>query len=252
MNQHTSVAVIIVNYNGGKIVLRCLEYLRSQTLCPNRILLVDNASQDNSIAVIKETFPEVEIMEASVNLGFAKANNLAVRKCGDCDWIALLNPDAFPEPDWLENLIKAAKQNPEYSFFGSTQFKHGTKDVLDGTGDVYHVSGQSWRRDFGYSIKNTEKRTGEIFSPCAAAALYKREAFLKVGGFDENFFCQIEDVDLGFRLRLVGYKCLYVPNAVVWHIGSAFTGKDNRLALYFAHRNMVWTYCFGDIFHNIY
>jgi len=242
VKEPSSVAVIIVNFNGGEIVLRCLESLKSQTLRPNRILLVDNASKDNSLAVIEETFPEVETIPSKKNLGFAAANNLAVQRADDCRWVALLNPDAFPEPDWLENLIKAAEQNPDFSFFGSTQFKYGTQDLLDGTGDVYHVSGQSWRRDFGYSIKDTENRVGEIFSPCAAAALYRREAFMEVGGFDENYFCQIEDVDLGFRLRLVGYKCLYVPSAVVWHIGSAFSGEDNRLALYFAHRNMVWTY----------
>jgi GT2 family glycosyltransferase len=238
----SKVAVIIVNYNGGEIVLRCLESLKSQTLHPNRILLVDNASQDNSLALIEKTFPEVEIIHSTKNLGFAAANNLAVQKADNCRWVALLNPDAFPEPDWLEILIKTAENNPDFSFFGSTQFKYGTKDILDGTGDVYHVSGQSWRRDFGHSLKNTEKRTGEIFSPCAAAALYKREAFLKVGGFDANYFCQIEDVDLGFRLRLAGYKCLHVPEAIVWHIGSAFSGENSRLKNYFVHRNMVWTY----------
>lgn len=241
-NELKKIAVIIVNYNGGEIVLRCLEHLRSQTFRPKRVILVDNASQDNSLATIEERFSEVEIISSSTNLGFAAANNLAVKKALDCDWIALLNPDAFPEPDWLENLKNAANQNPDFSFFGSTQFKYGTRDIIDGTGDVYHVSGQTWRRDFGYSIDNAGNKMGEIFSPCAAAALYRRDIFLEVGGFDEKYFCQVEDVDLGFRLRLMGYRCLYVPDAIVWHIGSAFTGKNNRLALYFAHRNMVWTY----------
>ena len=242
MSGHTNAVVIIVNYNGGEIVLRCLEALKRQTLSPHRILLVDNCSQDKSVSQIEKQFPEVEIMEASVNLGFAKANNLAVRECGDCNWIALLNPDAYPEADWLENLIIAAKQNPEFSFFGSTQLKYGSKDKLDGTGDVYHVSGVSWRRDMGYSAKETKREFDEIFSPCAAAALYLRKAFMAVGGFDENFFSHMEDVDLGFRLRLAGYKCLHVPNAIVWHVGSAFFGKNSRVADYFVHRNMVWTY----------
>jgi GT2 family glycosyltransferase len=242
MNRHTRVAVIIVNYNGGEIVLRCLEALRKQTLRPHRILLVDNASRDHSLAVIEGTFPEVETIPATKNLGFAAANNLAVQKAGDCRWVALLNPDAFPEPTWLENLVKATERFPQHSFFGSTQLRYGACDELDGTGDVYHVSGMSWQRDFGLPASKNMRGFDEIFSPCAAAALYLREAFLQAGGFDEAFFLQLEDVDLGFRLRLLGYRCLHVPDAIVHHMGSAVLGKNSESADYYVHRNMVWTF----------
>lgn len=237
-----NIAVILVNYNGGDIVIQCLEALMRQTIRPHRILLVDNASQDNSLAVIEETFPEVETIPLTKNLGFATANNRAVQKAGDCHWVALLNPDAFPEPAWLENLLKAAGRFPQYSFFGSTQLRHGADDLLDGTGDVYHVSGMAWRRDYECFVSEHPRGFDEIFSPCAAAALYQREAFLKAGGFDEAFFLQLEDVDLGFRLRLLGYQCLHVPDAVVHHMGSALSGGDSPTVDYHAHRNMVWTF----------
>jgi len=242
MNRLKSVAVIIVNYNGGEIVLRCLEALKHQNLRPHRILLVDNASQDNSLAVIEEAFPEVETVPSTKNLGFAAANNIAVKEANDCNWVALLNPDAFPEPNWLENLMKATEHYPDYSFFGSTQLKYGIEDKLDGTGDVYHVSGMSWRRDFDCPASGISRGFEEIFSPCAAAALYQREAFLKAGGFDEAFFLQLEDVDLGFRLRLLGYRCLHVPDAIVHHIEPTILGKNSKTADYYAHRNMVWTF----------
>lgn len=242
MKDHLKVALIIVNYNGGQTVIECLESVSRQIFRPHRIIVVDNASTDTSLSIIKKRFPEVETISNDVNLGFSVANNLAVREAHDCQWVALLNPDAFPDPKWLENLMEVAGEKPEYSFFGSTQIKYEDQERMDGTGDVYHVSGMSWRRDFGCLRSESKRGYDEIFSPCAAAALYKRDAFLEVGGFDENFFSQIDDVDLGFRLRLSGYKCLHVPNAIVYHIGSASFGKNSQLTDYYAHRNMVWTF----------
>jgi len=242
MRDQAKVALIIVNYNGGQTVIKCLESVNRQVFRPHRIIVVDNASCDTSLFTIKKRFPEVEIIRNNTNLGFAVANNIAVREAYNCHWVALLNPDAFPDPTWLENLIAVAEEKPDYSFFGSTQLKYEDQERIDGTGDVYHVSGMSWRRDFGCLKSENIRGYDEIFSPCAAAALYKRDAFLEVGGFDENFFSQIEDVDLGFRLRLSGYKCLHVPKAIVYHIGSASFGKNSQLADYYAHRNMVWTF----------
>ena len=115
--------------------------------------------------------------------------------------------------------------------------------VLDGRGDAYHVSGLAWRIDHGAHAVSHSVAVSEVFSPCAAAALYRRSALLEVGGFDEDFFCYVEDVDLGFRLRLAGHKALYVPDAVVHHVGSGMTGgQHSNFAVYHGHRNLVWTY----------
>ncbi len=236
------VAVVIVNWNGGRFLERCLSMLETQTFAPQEIILVDNASTDSSIEIARR-FPDVCLLAQQDNLGFAKANNLAVsRTSADVEWIALLNPDAFPGPRWLEALISAVQAHPDFDIFGSRLLSATAPATLDGTGDVYHVSGLVWREDHGRTDDISVHESREIFSPCAAAALYSKRAFVDAGGFDEEYFCYVEDVDLGFRLRLFGHRCLYVPKAEVFHMGSATTGRHSDFAVYYGHRNLVWTY----------
>jgi GT2 family glycosyltransferase len=237
------IAVIIVNFNSGTLLLECLDHLRAQTRQPERIIVVDNASDDGSADGLANDYPEVELIRCQHNLGFAGANNLAAQQAPDMDWLALLNPDAFPEPDWLTQLLTAVGFHPDCAAFGSRLLNADNPQQLDGTGDVYHVSGLAWRRDHGRAAHAGVNEAGAIFSPCAAAALYRRSAFTEAGGFDEAYFCYFEDVDLGFRLQLLGYQCRYVPTAVVRHIGSAVTGRHSVFSLYHGHRNLVWTYC---------
>jgi GT2 family glycosyltransferase len=236
------VAVVIVNANAGAYLEQTLAALDRQTLPPRRVIVVDNASVDGSADGIEERHPAVEVQRLTTNLGFAGGNNLGARDAEDCRWVALLNPDAFAEPDWLERLVDAAETNREYSFFASRLLQAQSPDILDGTGDVYHVSGLAWRRDHGRRVDERQLERGEVFSPCAAAALYERDAFLEVGGFDENFFCYFEDSDLSFRLRLAGRRCLYVPEAVVHHVGSATTGRESDFTIYHSCRNLAWAY----------
>ena len=242
MNNSVKTAVIVVNYNGRGFLDRCLDSLRCQTFSHFQIIVVDNASNDGSADGIEERFLGIEVIRSGENIGFAAANNLAVQRVEGCKWIALLNPDAFAEPDWLMTLHRAAKENPQYSFFGSHMKQYDSPGRLDGTGDTYHLCGLAWRRDYGISEDQIPRSMGEIFSPCAAAAMYRRDVFLDAGGFDESFFCYFEDVDLAFRLRLLGQRCLYVPSAKVEHVGSATTERQSDFAVYHGHRNMVWTY----------
>jgi GT2 family glycosyltransferase len=237
------VAVIIVNFNSGALLGDCLRHLRAQTRRPEQIIVVDNASRDGSADRLEQDYPEVELVRLERNLGFAAANNLAARRAGEVEWLALLNPDAFAEPDWLERLLAAAAACPDCASFGARLVDAHDPGRLDGTGDVYHPSGLAWRRDHGRLLAEGEGEAGDIFAPCAAAALYRRTAFFEAGGFDEDYFCYFEDVDLGFRLRLLGYGCRYVPDAVVRHVGSAVTGRRSAFSLYHGHRNLVWTWC---------
>ena len=157
--------------------------------------------------------------------------------------MALLNPDAFPEPGWLEALVVASQLYPDVVAFGSRQMMYGADKKVDGLGDVYHLSGLVWRRGHGRELRIVDTNSHEIFSASAGAALYRREALVDVGGFDEDFFCYLEDVDLGFRLRLAGGRSMYVPDAVVQHVGSATTGgQHSDFSIYHGHRNLVWTY----------
>lgn len=234
------VAVVIVNWNGEPFLGRCLSALQEQTVVPHDIILVDNASNDSSLDIVKE-FPDVHLLALTQNLGFARANNIAVQSLSpSVEWVALLNPDAFPEPNWLKELLLAACANEEYNIFGSQLVVADNPSELDGAGDAYHISGRVWRIRNGIKALSGE---GEIFSPCAAAALYRQSAWIEVGGFDEDYFCYLEDVDLGFRLRLAGHRCLYVPSSVAHHLGSGTTGgQHSDFAAYHGHRNLMWAF----------
>jgi GT2 family glycosyltransferase len=236
------VAVVIVNLNAGPLLGRSLAAVGGQTVPPTRTIVVDNGSTDGSADGIEERYPGVEVLRLGENRGFAGGNNVGVQAAADCDWIALLNPDAFPEADWLAALLEATRRRPEFAFFGSRLLQADAPERLDGAGDAYHVSGMAWRRDHGSPAAEAGRTEHEVFSPCAAAALYRRDAFLEDGGFDERFFCYYEDNDLSFRLRLAGHRCLYVPDAVVHHVGSAIAGADSEFTVYHSQRNLVWTF----------
>ncbi len=237
------VIVVIVNWNGEQFLDRCLTALLAQTVTPYEIILVDNASTDGSLEIVGR-FPSVRLMALNENTGFARGNNLAIEAASkESEWIALINPDAFTAPRWLETLLAAAESKPGFDVFGSKLLNASAPLLLDGAGDAYHVSGLVWRMGHGIFASALQGSECEIFSPCAAAALYRRSALLEVGGFDEDFFCYVEDVDLGFRLRLAGHRCLYVPLSVVHHVGSGTTGGQNSdFSVYHGHRNLVWTF----------
>jgi GT2 family glycosyltransferase len=236
------VAVLIVNWNAGPLLARCLECLFRQTRVPDRILVVDNASTDESLARSATQLARADVIRLQRNEGFARANNIGIRALRAFDAIALLNPDAFAEPGWLEALVDAAGRAPDVAAFGSRMLLDATPEYLDGAGDSYHVSGRAWRNGHRAPVTSWPRQDAEVFAPCAAAALYRRAPLEEVGGFDERYFCYFEDVDLGFRLRLRGYRSLYVDEAVVRHVSSALSGYRSDFAVYHGERNAVWTF----------
>ena len=236
------VAVIVVNLNGGELVERTLASVAAQTVAPARTIVVDNGSSDGSAERIAARFPGVELVRLGRNTGFPAANNVGVEHAADCEWVALLNPDAFPEPGWLAALLAVAREEPHWAALGSCLMLAGSDGLLDGTGDQYHVSGFAWRRDHRRPAAEAPRRREEIFAPSAAAALYRRDAFLAAGGMDERWFCYLEDVDLGFRMRLRGLRAVHVPDAIVHHVGSSTTGRESAFQVYHSQRNLVWTW----------
>lgn len=239
------VTVVIVNFNGGDYLARCLGCLARQTTLPERIVVVDNASGDGSLAAARRVIAADPVLAARTaidsageNLGFAAGSNRGIA-AATTEFVALLNPDAFPEPGWLGALVAAAAVHPECAAFGSLQMLAGREDVLDGIGDRWHVSGLAWRDGHGRPVRPADLEPREIFSACAAAALYRRTDLLAAGGFDEDYFCFGEDVDLGYRLRLAGHSARFVPDAVVAHVGGA--SSESQLSTYLGHRNLVWT-----------
>ena len=237
------VVVIIVNWNGGAWLKACLDGLAAQSWTQFRAVVVDNASQDGSQARVAELAdPRITLLQLDSNTGFARGNNLGVRHAGESDFVALLNPDAVPHPDWLGQLLAAAAACEPAGAFGSHLVDATDHGVSDGTGDVYRPWGRAWRRDHGVPVARSLRPEGEIFSACAAAALFRRPAWDQVGGFDEDFFCYLEDVDLGFRLRLAGWRAMHVPGSVCYHAASALSGRRSDFSTYYGQRNMVWTF----------
>lgn len=230
--------VIVVSYNCADFVNKVIECLRAQTEQDFEVVIVDNASTDvDAIAVPDD--PRFTLMRLDRNLGFAAANNLGAAGART-PWIVTLNPDAFPQPDWLENLYRAARANPDVAMLGSTQLFADDPRMVDGLGDRYSVYGIAWRARHRY-YADPPYYSGEVFSPCAAAAMYRRSDFEAVGGFDEDFFCYCEDVDLGFRIQLRGGRAIQVGDAIVHHVSGGVTRKYQAFALYHGVRNLVWT-----------
>lgn len=178
-------------------------------------------------------------MEMGENLGFAVANNRAADRATG-DWIALLNPDAFARPDWLEQGLAARNLMRKTAMVGSTQILALEPDRFDGLGDEYHAFGVAWRAGFGEPIR--EIQTRETFGPCGAGSFYDRRVFQALGGFDESFFCYHEDVDLAFRMRLAGYRCVQSADAIIDHVSSAISGRASDFAVYHGTRNRIWTF----------
>jgi GT2 family glycosyltransferase len=237
-----TIAVLIVNWNGGALLARCLESMRRQERRPDQIVVVDNASTDDSLEQAAHVLVGAQVIRLDENAGFARANNLAAQAARQCDAFALLNPDAIAEPDWLAALVEAAERRPDVASFASRMVLADAPNLLDGAGDSYHVSGRAWRNGHQMPAGDWPAREIEVFGPCAAAALYRSAPFMAIGGFDERFFCYFEDIDLAFRLRLQGHRCLYVDGARVAHVGSASSGYQSDFAVYHGERNAVWTF----------
>jgi GT2 family glycosyltransferase len=237
------IGVIIINYNSSIYLEKALHALAGQSYQPTQVIVFDNNSIESLPQCIETTSLPMKVIISPSNLGFAAGNNQAIESLHpEINWVALLNPDAYPHKDWLLEMVKAIQKHPEYTFMGSKLICERNPKLLDGTGDIYHISGKAWRMNHRKPLNKAPVELQELFSPCAAAALYHRDAYKAVQGFDERFFCYYEDIDLAFRLWLSGFKGCYVPNAIAEHTGSVTTRRHSDFYTYHGHRNLVWTY----------
>lgn len=235
-------SVLIVNWNSAEHLNECLDALVYQIYLDFEVLLLDNGSDQPLPIDLTETFSALDltVVRSDKNLGFAGGNNLLARS-STAKYLVLLNTDAFPEPDWLETLHSATQRYP-HSFFASRLVSASDPTTLDGEWNVYHASGLAWRHNHAKSILHATPNERPVFSACAAAGAYPREAFDAIEGFDEDFFAYMEDIDLDFRLQLAGYPCVYLPNAVVRHVGAGSTFSRSGFMLRHGHRNLIWTF----------
>ncbi len=231
--------IVIVNYNAGEYLIECVRSLETQTESRFRCFIVDNSPGNGDVEALGALDDRFVIESQPGNTGFAAGCNRGAA-LGSAPWIAMLNPDACAAPDWLENLL-ACVETHSVAMAGSTQIMAQTQDRLDGAGDVYTAYGVAWRGGFEQSIDRNPP-TGYCFSPCAAASIYRRRDFDRVGGFDERFFCYMEDVDIAYRLRLLGERAIHCHEARVTHVGSATSGRASPFVIYHGTRNRIWTF----------
>ena len=235
-----SVSVIIVNWNGQKFIAECLDGLRKQTYKDYSIVLVDNASVDGSLELVHKEYPEVKTITLAENLGFAVANNRAIQLIGT-EYVALINNDAVPHAGWLENLLKALEGNPGAGMAASKMLLYDCPDIIDRAGDIYTTAGTALLNGRGETSHNFNNLAW-VFGACAGAAVYRKRMLDDIGLFDEDFFLVYEDVDLSFRAQLRGYRCIYVPDAIVYHKAGGSIGDDSPISIYYSHRNLEWVY----------
>jgi N-acetylglucosaminyl-diphospho-decaprenol L-rhamnosyltransferase len=235
------VSVLIVAYQSGDTLQRCLAALASQTFGEHEVLMADNGSTDGAPQAAALAYPNVRFIDNGANLGFAAGVNRAAR-AAQGTWLALINPDAYADPDWLEVLMAATVAYPQVRCFGSRQLMAEDRSRLDGLGDVMSAAGFPFRGGYGGRDPGVTA-PGETFSACGGAMLVRRDFFLELGGFDERLFCYCEDVDFGYRMRLIGEPSLVIPKAVVRHEGSAASGGPRSdFATFHGTRNRLWVY----------
>lgn len=244
------VSVIIPNYNGECFLKECLEALKRQTFDDMEVILVDNASTDDSVRLAKELYQEIRVIELDDNTGFAYAVNRGI-EAAKGEYVLLLNNDTIVFPNFVKNQYKMIKGKPDVFSCSALMIQNQNHELVDDAGDELAVLGWGFAPDRDKPVSGCGV-PHEVFSSCAGAAIYRKAVFDEIGLFDESFFAYLEDMDVGYRARLAGYRNLYNPYAKVYHLGSASSGSRHnafkvelsaRNSMYMMKKNMpVWQY----------
>ena len=230
-------SVIVPNYNGARHLPIVLDALRRQTFQDFEVIVVDDASQDESVALVEARYPDVRLIVNRRNAGFVRACNTGAAAARG-RMIVLLNNDTEPEPTWLEELVKTFVAHPRAAMVASKLLLFDRRDTLHTTGDMLGVDGLPRNRGVWERDEGQYDAAPAIFSGCGGATAYRREVWEALGGFDEDFWMYLEDVDFGFRARLAGWEAVFAPRARVYHRLSASGG--DALASYYVGRNTIW------------
>ena len=233
------VTVIIPNYNGLRFLRDCLTALENQSMKDFETLVIDNASSDESVAYIRENFPNVNVMVMEKNLGFSGGVNVGIQSA-KTPYVLLLNNDTEVDTHFVEEMIHAIEESPNIFSVSSKMIQFYDREKLDDAGDLYGILGWGFQRGIDAPATSYTKKE-EIFSACAGAAIYRKDVFEKIGYFDELHFAYLEDIDVGYRGKIAGYKNMYCPTAIVYHVGSGTSGsKYNSFKVKLAARNSVY------------
>lgn len=236
-----SVSVIIPNWNGKRFLKGCLDSLMTQSYKELEVYVVDNGSKDGSVEYIQENYPSVKLVKFDHNTGFSPAVNAGIRASSG-QYVALINNDTVVDADWVKVLVKALDTHDEIGSVGCKMLAYDDHTLLDGVGDGYRRGGLPGR--IGHREIDTGRFDKEryILGACGGAAMYKRSMLDDIGLFDEDYFAYLEDVDIGLRAQSAGYKCLYVPSAIIYHLGCGTTGSGySPLVVKLSARNNINT-----------
>ena len=240
------ITVVIPNYNGMKYLPDCLDALYSQDAdTPEyETIVVDNGSTDGSVEELKKR-PQIRAILLKENTGFCHAVNLGIKE-SDSEYVILLNNDTKVKTGFIKCLYEAIRRDPRVFSASAQMLMWDREELIDDAGDRYCALGWAYARGKGKRASKYDK-TKSIFASCAGAAIYRKTVFDEIGYFDEEHFAYLEDIDLGYRARIYGYKNIYAPKAKVVHFGSASTGsryniKKTGLAaansVYIVYKNM--------------
>lgn len=234
------VSIVIVTWNGRQYLDACLQAALGQQGVSFEVVLVDNASTDGTEAFVRARFPEVRIVRLASNAGFAGGSNAGARHARG-RYLAMLNNDTVAAPDWLRRLLDGLDEAAGVVLATSLVVYMHDPAIVDSAGDGVLRAGGAFKRYHGEPA-DCVRVSGEVFGVCGAACLLPRHVFEELDGFDEAFFFSHEDVDLSYRARLRGYRCVYVAEAVVRHHGGATSGKASAFAVFHGQRNIEWMY----------
>lgn len=233
------VSVVVVNRNRAELLADCLRSLLDQSYPKLEIWVIDNGSEDKSLQVL-DSFAEPRLQWISLqeNQGFAGGNNLAFQKVRG-EFVALLNNDAVADPGWIAALMKAIASSPSVGMCASKILFADTR-IIDKVGHLIYPDGQNRGRGTGEEDRGQYDSQQEALFPDGCAALYRRRLLEETGGFDADFFAYADDADLGLRARWMGWECLYVPSALVYHRHSSTSGRFSPQKIYWVERNRYW------------
>jgi len=233
------VSVIVLAFNGREYLGDCLLSVVAQRYPEIEIIVVDNASRDGSAEFVEEQFPAVRLVRNSYNMGFAGGNNVGLSLARG-DYIALLNQDTKADPRWVEELVKVAEGEHRVGICAPKLLYMNDPKRLNSAGHLMYGDLSTVERGMGETDAGQYDRQEEVFAAWGAATFYRKAMLDQVGVFDDHYFVLGEATDLAWRARLAGWKCIYVPTAVVYHVHSASTGLYSALKLYYGERNRIW------------
>ncbi|MCB9456198.1 MAG: glycosyltransferase family 2 protein [Anaerolineaceae bacterium] len=231
------LSIVIPNWNGAKFLPTCLDALARQTYPDIETIIVDNASQDGSQALIKERYPDVVLLELPENRGFTGACNVGIQMARG-EYVALLNNDTEVDPGWSGAVVDAFQRHPEAGFIASKMLLFDQRDHIHTAGDFFTVDGRAGNRGVWQKDDGQFDHEEYVFSACGGSSVYRKVMLDQIGLLDDDFFFSLEDVDLGWRAQLAGWRCLYTPAAIVYHHLSATGGGVT--ASYHDGRNLIF------------